>query len=167
MLSQGMASETTGRPAIVRRRLKRILLIALGLVVFVAISGLLARWLTVENLERDMDLELVQAEARGDGAAMIAKLHGCRASAACHQEVARLLAMPRVHRHGEVKILDLETKTGYTLTGATGETRFAWATVGTLPVVQCIEVDRSGNPIAGIKVSLLSISAPIPNEGDC
>jgi hypothetical protein len=33
--------------------------------------------------------------------------------------------------------------------------------------VQCIEVQRTGNVLAGINVSLLSLSPPIPNEADC
>lgn len=150
-----------------RRRIKWIALICVGVAIFIAISGLLARWLTVENLERDEDLELVQAEARGDAAAMIGKLSGCRASASCQASVRRLLADPRVHRHGEVKVLNLESPTAYSLTGATGKTRFAWTVLGSLPVVQCIEVRRTGSFLAGIDVSLLAISPPIPNEGDC
>jgi hypothetical protein len=39
--------------------------------------------------------------------------------------------------------------------------------IGRLPVVQCIEVRRTGNVFAGIDVSLLSLSPPIPNEADC
>ena len=37
-------------------RPKRVLLIVLGVIVFLAISTALARWLSVENLERDEDL---------------------------------------------------------------------------------------------------------------
>lgn len=148
-------------------RIKRIALIGVGVVVFLAISGLLARWLTVENLERDQDLELVQAETRGDAAAIIGKLSGCRRSAACRASVRRLLADPRLRRRGEVKILSLESPTAYTLTGATGKTRLAWTVIGTLPVVQCIDVHRSGSFVTGIHVSLMSISPPIANEGDC
>lgn len=153
--------------ATARTKRKRVLLICLGVIVFLAISGLLARWLTVENLERDQDLELVQAEARGDAAAMIAKVDGCRASASCRAAIARLVANPRLRRPGEVKILDLESSTSYSLGGATGKTRFAWTVIGTLPVVQCIEVRRSGNFLAGMHVHLMGISAPISNEGDC
>jgi hypothetical protein len=39
--------------------------------------------------------------------------------------------------------------------------------IGELPVVQCIGVRRTGNPLSGIEVALVSLSAPIPNEGDC
>ena len=76
------------------------MLISLGIVLFLGISGLLARFLTVENLERDMDLELVQAEARGDLAGVISRLSGCRADPACVAAVTRVEANPRVHRGG-------------------------------------------------------------------
>lgn len=154
-------------PTASRRRIKRIALICLGVAIFLAISALLARWLTVENLERDQDLELVQAEARGNAAAMIGKLSGCRASASCQASVRRLLANPRLRRRGEVKILNIESPTAYSLAGATGKTRFAWTVIGSLPVVQCIDVRRSGSFLSGVDVSLLAISPPIPNEGDC
>ena len=39
--------------------------------------------------------------------------------------------------------------------------------IGTLPVVQCIDVRRTGNFLAGVKIALLAISAPIENEGSC
>jgi hypothetical protein len=36
-----------------------------------------------------------------------------------------------------------------------------------LPVVQCVNVARTGNALAGIHVKLLSVSAQIPGEADC
>ena len=39
--------------------------------------------------------------------------------------------------------------------------------IGKLPVVQCVQVRRTGNFLTGIHVHLLSISRPIPNEDDC
>jgi hypothetical protein len=39
--------------------------------------------------------------------------------------------------------------------------------IGKLPVVQCIQVRRSGNFFKGVSVTLLSLSAPISNEADC
>ena len=149
------------------RRRKRIALIAAGVIVFLLISVLLARFLTVENLERDRDLALIQAEARGDAAGMISRLAGCRQRPACVAEVKRILANPRVRRPGSVKILDLESDTAYSLDGAKGPSRVAWTVIGTLPVVQCVQVRRTGNFLTGIKVSLLRITPPIPNEGEC
>ena len=134
---------------------------------FLVISGLLARFLSVENLERDADLALIQAQARGDEAAMLDTLTGCRRSPACVAQVRANIANPRLRRNGAVKILQLVSGTAYALNGATGRSRVAWTVIGTLPVVQCVTVRRSGNFLTGVHVSLLSISAPIPNEGTC
>lgn len=146
---------------------RRTALIAAAVVLFLAISALLARYLSVENAERDADLALIEAQARGDVAGMLARLHGCRASPACVASVQANARNPRLLRSGAVKILSLESHTAYTLTGATGPTRLAWTVIGKLPVVQCIGVRRSGNFLTGIKVTLLTLSAPIDNEGGC
>jgi hypothetical protein len=168
-------TETESAPSPLRRRLlgegrqrpKRIALLCVAFVLFLLVSGLLARWLQVENVERDADLALIEAEARGDVRGMLAKLGGCAAKPACVAQVRANASNPRTLRAGEVKILQLESNTAYSLTGSTGKTRLAWTVIGKLPVVQCIEVRRSGNPIGGIEVKLLELSAPIPNENDC
>lgn len=147
--------------------LKRVLLISVGVVLFLAISGLLARFLSTENAEREDDLMLIEAEAKGNANAMLELLHGCRQTPSCVATVQANVHNPRLLRSGSVKILQLESNTAYSLTGATGKTRFAWTVIGKLPVVQCIEVRRTGNFLKGITVTLLSVSAPIPNEGDC
>jgi hypothetical protein len=158
---------TLRRSDILPRPLKRIVLIVVGVLLFVAISGLLARFLSVENTERDDDLALIQAQARGDVNGMLVQLKGCRSSPSCVAGVESNARNPRLRRAGAVKILSLKSSTAYTPTGATGETRLAWTVIGKLPVVQCIEVRRSGNPLKGISVTLLSLSTPIPNEADC
>jgi len=86
------------------RRLLRVLLAA-GAIVVVAVSIVLARFLSVENTERDADLALVQAQARGDANAMIDQLSGCRASPSCVAAVKANVANPRLRRPGAVKIL--------------------------------------------------------------
>lgn len=149
----------------VKRRLRWLL--AASLVLVLAVAIVLARWLSVENDERDADLALVQAQARGDVRAMVAQLSGCSTNPACVASVRAVVANPRVRRPGAVKILQLKSATAYSLSGATGKTRFAWTVLGTLPVVQCITVKRTGNVLTGIHVHLLAISAPIPNEGVC
>jgi hypothetical protein len=73
----------------------------------------------------------------------------------------------RLRRPGAVKILSLKSHTAYALGGATGVTRVAWTVIGRLPVVQCVGVRRSGDLLAGISVTLYSLSAPIANEADC
>ena len=139
-----------------------------GAFVFVlVVSVVLARFLSVENAERDADLALIQAEARGDENAMLDQIHGCRANPACVAAVRSNLANPRLRRAGAVKILSLTSPTAYSLTGATGKTRLAWTVIGTLPVVQCVEVRRTGNFLSGIHVQLIGLSTPIDNEGIC
>jgi len=148
-----------------KRRLKIAALLSLAFVIVVSV--LLARFLQTENVERDADLALIEAETRGDVQAMLAKLSGCAASPACVAQVRANARNPRLLRHGHVKILQLQSGTAYALSGKTGSSRVAWTVIGQLPVVQCVRVRRSGNPISGIKVSLLALSAPIPNEDDC
>ncbi len=139
----------------------------MAVVLFLGISGLLAGFLSTENVERDDDLALVQAEARGDVAGMLDALSGCRASPSCVADVKKDASNPRVRRAGAVKILQLESKTAYSLFGATGRTRLAWTVIGKLPVVQCVEVRRTGNFFEGIHVQLVGLSPPIGNEGIC
>jgi len=98
---------------------------------------------------------------------MLDRLSGCRESPACVAVVRANASNPRLRRPGAVKILSLKSGTSYSLAGATGKTRLAWTVIGTLPVVQCIEVRRSGNFLSGIRIRLLALSAPIPNEADC
>jgi hypothetical protein len=134
---------------------------------FLVVSGLLARFLSTENVERDADLALIEAEAKGDAGAMLAKLSGCRSRPACVASVNANASNPRTLRAGAVKILSLKSSTAYSLTGATGKTRLAWTVIGKLPVVQCIEVRRTGNFVTGITIALVALSAPINNEADC
>jgi hypothetical protein len=138
---------------------------AVALVLFVAVSVLLARYLSAENLERSRVLSLLRAQAAGDAAAAIQGISGCRAHPNCVTLAKQNAAMLR--RPGSVKILSLTSATAYALTGATGTTRVAWTVIGRLPVVQCVGVKRTGNPFTGISVALISLSAPIPNETDC
>jgi len=149
-----------------RRRLLRALL-ALGVILVLLVSVVLARFLSVENTERDADLALIEAQARGDVAGMLARLQGCAQTPRCLAAVRANAVNPRLLRSGAVKILSLESKTAYALNGASGPTRLAWTVIGKLPVVQCIGVRRSGNPLTGTSVTLTSLSTPIPNEGGC
>jgi hypothetical protein len=121
--------------------------------------------LSVENVERDDAAALLQAQARGDVGGMLDRLSDCRASASC---VATVRAdASSLRRAGTPKILSLKSSTSYSLTGASGKTRLAWTVIGRRPVVQCLEVRRTGNALTGIHVRLLALSAPIPNAADC
>lgn len=134
---------------------------------FLLISGALARYLSVENAERNADLALVQAEARGDVTGMLAQLSGCRRNSACVAAVRADARNPRVRRAGAVKLLQLESPVANSPFGATGKARVAWTVIGTQPVVQCIEVRRTGNFLTGLHVQLLTLSPPISGEGKC
>jgi hypothetical protein len=147
--------------------LRRILLISAAVVLFLAVSALLARFLSTENTERNDEAALIQAEARGDIARMLALLSGCRQNPSCVALVRANASNPRLRRAGAIKILSLKSSTAYALSGTSGKTRVAWTVIGKLPVVQCVQVRRAGNFLRGITISLLSLSAPIPNEADC
>ncbi len=148
-----------------RRRLRIATVLALAFVVVASV--ILARFLQTENVERDADLALIGAQARGDANGMLDKLSGCRQRPACLAAVRANVANPRLLRHGEIKILLLNSDTSYSPFGATGPSRIAWTVIGKLPVVQCVQVRRTGNILTGVHVQLLSISTPISNEGDC
>lgn len=151
-----------------QRRLPRRRLVLIGsiaLVLFVAFSVLLARYLATENVERTDVLKLLQAEAAGDAERMVAQLSGCRSHHGCVAQAERNARGLR--RNGAVKILTLSSQTAYALTGAKGTTRVAWTVIGRLPTVQCVSVTRSGNFLSGVSVRLTGLSAPIPGEADC
>jgi hypothetical protein len=149
-----------------RRKQLRAALAAAVLLVLV-ISVLLARFLTVENAERQDDLRLVQAEARGSLNGMLDQLSGCRQSRSCLASITADVANTHLRRPGAVKILNLESKTAYSLFRDTGETRLAWTMIGTRPVVQCLDVRRTGNFLTGVHVQLIGLSAPISGEATC
>jgi hypothetical protein len=143
----------------------RLTLLAAGVLAFLVLSALLARWLSVENVERDAILDVLRAQARGDGPGMLGRLPGCGAQPSCLAQTRTNAATLR--RPGEVKILSTTSNTAYALNAATGLTRVAWNVPGRLPVVQCVRVRRSGDVLSGLSVSLLSISVPISNTGSC
>lgn len=147
--------------------MRRIVLIVVAAAVFVAIAGGLARFLSTEGRERDLVRGLLQAQTRGDAAAMLDRLApSCRRDARCRATVvanARRLARP-----GDPKIIAYQSATSYALGSATGLTRVAWTVVNRgLPVVQCVTVRRAGTVLAGRRVSLLRLGAPIDNESSC
>jgi hypothetical protein len=143
----------------------RILLISAAVLLFLAISAVLARWLSLENVERDDVLAVLQAQARGDAAGALRKLDGCRTDPACTATVQA--NAQRLRGPGEVKILAYDSHTSYALTSKAGKTRVAWKLPGRLPNVQCVLVQRSGNALTGLSVTLRALSAPIPLQADC
>ena len=141
----------------------RVALLAVAVLAFLAVSAILARWLTTENAERDRVTELLQAQARGDAAGMLDELTDCAGACA---ERARANAA-RLRRAGEIQVVAYESGTSHTLTAATGPTRVVWKTADTLTVVQCVEVRRAGNAVTGLDVELLGVSAPIRRTASC
>jgi hypothetical protein len=144
----------------------RITLIGLGVLVFLAISFELARFFQAESDERGAVFVLIKAEARGDARTLIAHLDGCAAKSACVRLQERNAR--RLKRGGDAKILAYNSPTAYALGYASGLTRVAWEALDHgLPVVQCVLVHRTGSALAGRRIRLLSISAPIARTGDC
>jgi beta-lactamase class A len=143
---------------------RRLVLLAAGALAFLAVALLLARYLTTENRERDAVYALLRDQARGDAAAMLARLDGCQARCRADVEAnARRLARP-----GQVKILAYQSSTSYALGAADGPTRVAWTIVDRqLPVVQCVQVQRTGNVLAGRGINLRRLSVPIDRLASC
>lgn len=141
-------------------------LVALGVVVFLAVSFELARFLNTETQERNAVFVLLKDQARGDAAAMIGRLYGCDTNPACKATAARNAA--RLRRAGKVKILAYDSKTAYALGAARGPTRVAWTVIDNgLPVVQCVDVQRTGTVLAGRAIRLRRLSPPINRQGTC
>lgn len=161
----GAELSADGTLALRRRRRWLIALIALGVALFLIISFELARFFSVESLEREDLVTLLQAEARGNAPAMLDQLHDCRTSPRCVAAVHRDAAT--LHRPGSVKILTLTSPTAGSLTSKTGTSRVAWTVIGTLPVVQCVRMRRTGNAVTGLSLQLLTIGPKIESEADC
>ena len=130
---------------------------------FLVISFLLARWLALENVERDDIVTLLTAEARGDAAGMLAQMYHC--DRRCRNDVRR--DARRLKRPGAVLILAYQSQTAYSLTSTVGDTRVAWKAGKALPIVQCVTVSREGNALSGLTIRLLAVSLPIPDTADC
>jgi hypothetical protein len=145
----------------------RVLLIAAaGLVVFVAISFVLARYLTTETRERNAIYDLLTDQARGDAAGVVQRLDGCAGDPAC-AATARANAR-RLKQAGKIRIIRLDSGTAYALGSATGTTRVVWAVVPAgRTVVQCVVVHRGGSVLSGRSVMLRRLSAPIGLQAAC
>ena len=147
------------------RRPYLLALITAGILLFLVISALLARVLSIDGAERSAIAGLVAAEARGAAADMVRRIAGCRQNPACQARVsenARELA-----RTGKVSILELNPSAGFSLGSTLGTARVAWRAGSSLPIVQCVRVRRAGNALSGLRVELLEISARIKSDSDC
>ncbi len=146
------------RPAIIAAVLGAI-------TVFLVLSALLARALSVGGAEDSAITDLVRAEARGDRAAVVAAISGCAGSPACR---ARATVVTAALRHsGDVQIAEINPSSGFALGSTEGTARVAWVAGGSLPRVQCVRVRHTGNVLSGFQVRLLRISVRIRSNADC
>lgn len=142
-----------------------IVLIVLGVIAFLAVSAILARVYSADNAERSALTGLVQAEARGDTAAVVARVENCRSRPTCRARAAALAAALR--RSGQVQVLQIVASTGFNVVSTTGTARVAWQIGNSLPIVQCVVVHRAGNAVSGIHVQLIKVSPRIKSDQDC
>lgn len=149
------------------RRRPRPLTLVLVAVAFLAVSLGLARYLSAESREREALLDVLTAQAAGDAPGMLAAMDpACRATPACAAEIRANARDQRIA--GDVKIINIQSQTAYVLGSSTGTSRVVWAVVDSgLPTVQCVEIRRRGNALAGRSISVLRVSAPIERESSC
>jgi hypothetical protein len=147
------------------RRPARPLLLALGLLAFLAISLGLGRVLSANGAERDAIVALLGAQARGDVRAMTSQLEGCARRAAC-VATARANA-DALRASGRVELVRLDASTSFSLGGHDGVARVVWKTPSRTTVVQCVEVHRGGDVIGGLSVALRALSRPIGHQSAC
>jgi hypothetical protein len=145
---------------------QRHAIVLLAVAAFVLVSFLVARWLSAENRERTAVVDLLRAQARGDASAMLASLDGCAGDAGCRAAVERNARALR--RSGSVRVLRVDSATSHALLADEGPTRVAWDVGGeSLPVVQCVQVERRGLPLLGGEIALSAIGPRIAGDAPC
>lgn len=147
------------------RRRYVITAIVAGVVVFLAVSALLARAFNVGDAENAAITALVQAEARGDTADVISLISGCRTSATCR---ARAAEVTTALRHpGKVAIAEINPSSTFSVVSTQGTARVAWVAGSSLPRVQCLRVRHAGSVVQGFTIELLKLSRRIASDADC
>jgi hypothetical protein len=146
------------------RRARIGIAIGFAAFLFLGASALLARGLTGAGTERARVLELLQAQARGDAAAVLRMLPACREQPACARVTRE--RVQRLQRPGRVEILTYSPSVQVALTNRLGSGRVAWRAGAGPPVVQCVRVRREG-PLTGGGVELLALSDPIGLASSC
>jgi hypothetical protein len=147
------------------RRAKLLTVMGAGIVVFLLITALLTHIFSVDGAERSAITSLVQAEAKGDENAILARMHGCKEDISCRERVAEDAA--RLQHAGKVSILTIQTSAGFSLTSTTGAARVAWNVGNSLPIVQCVRVRRAGNVVSGFTVQLLAVTPKLKGTAGC
>jgi hypothetical protein len=146
-------------------RAGRIGLLAAAAAAFVVLSLVIARALTLGNAERDAVYRLVRAEAAGDQATVLSRVRGCAGDAACVGRVRRTIA--RVQHPGTAKLLRFDGPGGIALTGRSGPARVAWKVGTALPVVQCVRLRTTGDPVGGYTVRITGVDEPTALDEPC
>jgi hypothetical protein len=147
------------------RRRKIVSLIVAAVILFLVLSTLLARALSVGGAEDSAITDLVKAEARGDVGGVVGLIDGCRDAAACRTRAAT--NAHALQRPGTVSIIQIQPSAGFSLTSTEGTARVAWLVGSSLPRVQCVRVRRAGNVLEGFKVHLLRVSVRIKSNHAC
>jgi hypothetical protein len=147
------------------RRPRLLALIVTGVVAFLVVSALLARALSADGAERSAITSLVQAEGRGDVAAAQARVEHCNGSPGCRARITSNTAA--LTRPGAVTVLQLEASTGFSLGSTLGTARVAFRIGESKAIVQCVRVRRAGNVLSGLRIELLSVSAPLKGNASC
>lgn len=145
--------------------LRRLLVLVLSVVAFLAISAGLARIFSAGNDERDLTVGLIKAQARGDTPGVLARLPGCRASRACRVRITAQVG--RLRTAGRLRVLRVDMPSSFTLGSRTATARIVWEAGGRLSTVQCVRLRRTGDPLSGFEVRALVLSAPIGRESSC
>jgi hypothetical protein len=147
------------------RRGKIVSLIVAGVVVFLVLSALLARALSVGGAEDSAITDLVRAEARGDVNGMVRLVYGCASAPGCRARAQYNAGALR--RAGPVSIVLIESSAGFSLSSTIGTARVVWLAGPSLPRVQCVRVRRSGNVLSGYTIKLLRVSVRIKSDTAC
>jgi hypothetical protein len=142
-----------------------VLIGLVGLGVFLAVSTVLARVLSLDGAERSAITTLVTDEAAGNAHGALSQILGCARRPTCRARVAAEVAT--LSRHGAVSIIQIQPSAGFSLGSTVGTARVAWRAGLSLPIVQCVRVRRAGDAISGFQVELLAITSRIHTDSDC
>ena len=145
------------RPAVVSA-------LALGALLFVGISIMLARGLSATSAERARVFDVLVAQARGDTDEVLELLPRCADLPACVTTIRN--RGESLRRPGEVEILQYRPSVQMAITDEEGTGRVAWRAGTSSPIVQCVRVLRTG-AMNGAQVELISIGPALDGEAEC
>ena len=141
---------------------RKRLALGAGVLLFLAASVIVARWLAVEGAERARVERVLEAQARGDAGAMAEEISGKCECSPLIDDLARTLRGP-----GDVEIVRYDSATSHALKTETGWTRVVWRRGDGLPQVQCFRVQRKGHALRPARVTLLALRSPIGLQQSC